>query len=127
MSKQSTRSAKIAYGILAVLSSATAMPAMTPYSTNSSSAGTPTWQDCSSIYGPGFTCANYSVPIDWNAAAGEKITLGMNRYHSNSSGTASKQNLFVNFGGPGAITTQTLAETITLFSEDITDHFDLSM
>ena len=84
------------------------------------------WVDCSSTYGPGFTCANYSVPVDWSVPSGEQISLGMNRYRAKSSTTNERQNLLVNYGGPGGIATQTLPPTVPYFDDEITNHFDLS-
>ncbi|KAK5703116.1 hypothetical protein LTR97_004065 [Elasticomyces elasticus] len=84
------------------------------------------WTDCSTTYGPGFTCANYSVPVDWRNPSSEHIVLGMNRYQSNAtSRNGGKKNLFVNYGGPGIITTQTLPLTLVGFSDEITSEFDL--
>ncbi|KAK3629300.1 hypothetical protein LTR56_008786 [Elasticomyces elasticus] len=84
------------------------------------------WTDCSTTYGPGFTCANYSVPVDWRNPSSEHVVLGMNRYQSNAtSRNGGKKNLFVNYGGPGIITTQTLPLTLIGFSDEITSKFDL--
>ncbi|KAK4962548.1 hypothetical protein LTR10_000174 [Elasticomyces elasticus] len=92
----------------------------------SSAPQTVLWADCSSTYGPGFTCANYSVPIDWRNPSNEHVVLGMNRYQSNAtSRNGGKKNLFVNYGGPGIITTQTLPLTLIGFSDEITSEFDL--
>ncbi|KAK3650513.1 hypothetical protein LTR56_006218 [Elasticomyces elasticus] len=50
----------------------------------------------------------------------------MNRYQSNAtSRSGKKKNLFINYGGPGIITTQTLPLTLIGFTADITSEFDL--
>ena len=111
--------------IYSVMAASTVASAPASYA-NSTPTSLISWSDCSSLYGPGFTCANYSVPIDWSAPAGEQVTLGMSRYQANTSTTTPKQNLFLNYGGPGSITTQTLVLTLSLYSQELMDHFDLS-
>ncbi|KAK5737931.1 hypothetical protein LTR17_006371 [Elasticomyces elasticus] len=95
---------------------------------NSPTPQTVLWADCSITYGPGFTCTNYSVPVDWRSPSGEHIVLGMNRYQSNATSRngKKKKNLFINYGGPGIIATQTLPLTLIGFSADITSEFDLN-
>lgn len=53
-----------------------------------------TWTDC----GDGFQCAKLEVPKDWNAPAGEKITIAMTKLPAKGSPTGA---VFVNWGGPG--------------------------
>jgi hypothetical protein len=82
------------------------------------------WQDCSATYGTDFDCANLSVPLDWNEPSGEQIVLGMNRYRPSKS--TSLPNLFINFGGPGGIATQGLAEAAAEIPSEVTDVYDIS-
>ena len=111
--------------LFALCSSTLALPS--PHAKASATAASQlTWTDCSATYGSGFTCTNLTVPVDWCDPDGGKSTLGMSRYQSNFTSGHAKRNLFINYGGPGGITTQTLPKTLTAFSDEVLAEFDIS-
>ncbi|MGR6919786.1 hypothetical protein ACU635_36605 [[Actinomadura] parvosata] len=54
-----------------------------------------TWQDC----GDGLRCDRITVPADWAAPGGERISLGLARLPARDPATR-KGTLVVNLGGP---------------------------
>lgn len=84
------------------------------------------WQDCSSHYQVGFSCANLTVPLSWDCTNEQQIVLGMSRCRFNSTDTHQTGNLLVNYGGPGGSGTQSLKSSVRTFTDEIRDKFDIS-
>ena len=89
-----------------------------------------TWGPCPDPFEstPDVTCANYSVPIDWeNPDENDTIVLGMIRIEARDK-SRRIGNLFVNPGGPGGQATSlvsAIAQDSSSISDEILDHFDI--
>lgn len=76
---------------------------VTPASTTFNPSSVIVWQDCPSLYQPGFQCPEFRVPLDWNNPQGPSISLHMITVPT----TNPKKRigaLFINPGGPGSST-----------------------
>jgi pimeloyl-ACP methyl ester carboxylesterase len=89
------------------------------------------WSDCdAALELPSkLQCANFSVPVDWDAPDGETFNLGMVRLPRPSNSTAERVgHLFINPGGPGGSAIRTvsqIAQGSRNVSSDLLNSFDL--
>ena len=89
-----------------------------------------TWGPCPDRFEsiPNVTCANYSVPLDWdNPDESESIILGMIRIEARDK-SRRIGNLFVNPGGPGGQATglvSSIAQDPSRVGPEILDRFDI--
>lgn len=105
---------------------ALSMPMMREWSSSNSSFIIQ-WGPCPEGSPTGLQCGQLSVPLDWDAPAVEQITLDIGRLQATN---ASQRlgSLIVNPGGPGELATQLCqyqAAGIPVFSEALTQHFDI--
>ncbi|GLY50834.1 alpha/beta hydrolase [Lentzea sp. NBRC 102530] len=85
-------------------------------------AGVPvlSWTDC----GDGFECATAEVPLDHRAPSGEKIELGLTRMRA-ADPSRRIGSLFVNPGGPGGGTDDTVRHLATSGPAELRERFDI--
>jgi pimeloyl-ACP methyl ester carboxylesterase len=68
------------------------------------------WSTCPSSLPSNLQCANFTVPVDWDAPHGETFQLGMVRLLRPANSTAERiGHLFINPGGPGGSAISTVA------------------
>ncbi|KAF2749250.1 hypothetical protein M011DRAFT_330556 [Sporormia fimetaria CBS 119925] len=139
MSSHVLRLALVAVPALAVpLSAVLPDPTTSPYATNpTNNTNSPgsglKWGFCDLWFIPdsvGVDCANFTVPIDWDAPAGsETIDLRLLRLRRKSNSTVKRiGSLFVNPGGPGVSAAGYIADVANGYgsvSSDILERFDL--
>ena len=84
-----------------------------------------TWEPCPSPLPSTLACSQLNVPLDWNHADGEKITLGLTKVSTNSTNKTGA--LFFNPGGPGVVTSDLLAGQAMGYAVfgDVANHFDI--
>jgi pimeloyl-ACP methyl ester carboxylesterase len=101
-----------------------------PVATNKARSGI-SWTDCTAYpsLAQNLQCANFTVPVNWDAPDGDTFTLGMVRLPRPANSTAERiGHLFINPGGPGGSAIQTvngIAAGRRNISSDLLNSFDI--
>lgn len=85
------------------------------------------WGSCGDILPQGLECGQMRVPLDWNSTNGEQITLAMARIKTANT-TSRIGTIVYNPGGPGDSAIEICAyhaSGLPVFSEQLTEHFDI--